>query len=270
MSFKEKVRNYGRMFYKHSGYVNPMKRGRLSSTRVTKNLTKLAKDINMVKSMVNAEKKRIVMSNKDLAIGQIANATGSGHYLLDITPNPVQGTGYQNKTGSSIKWHSSHFDLQFSGQGNCVSGARIKIYIVQVKGLAYATISDVMGKFINTNAFIKDGANPAVVYDINSARDPDYFATFKVLQTKTIVVPPDVFTGDVPVRQVSFGFKLKDHHVRCNDDTSTLASGQVFMLAVADRGNIGGTNSTLTGVPITQSGTGITFAYQMTHYFYDN
>ena len=134
MSYKTKLRNYGRTFYKYSGYVNPMKRGRLSSTRVTKNLTKLAKDINMVKAMVNAEKKRVVLSNNNQAVGQVANATGSGHFLLDITPNPTQGTGFSNKTGSSIKLHSSHFDFQLFGQTNNVSGIKVKVYIVKVTG----------------------------------------------------------------------------------------------------------------------------------------
>lgn len=261
MAFRKYARKVGKKvgraikgrYFKGKGYGNPK-------------LSTMARDINLLRSMVNSEKKRINISNRNLSVGQVSNATGSGHFLLDITPNPTQGTGYQNKTGSSIKLHSTHIDFQFSGQASTISGMRLKIEIVKVVGQPFSTMSDVMGKFILPNNFITGGT----VYDMSSSRDPDYFRNYVVIARKFAYLPPDQLTGDVPLKQVSMGIKYKNHHVRNNDNDPTLSSGQIFMLITADRGNNGGSASTLTGIAVSAAATGATLAYDIAHYFYDN
>lgn len=229
-------------------------------------LATMARDINLLRSMVNSEKKRINLTNRNMNMGQVANATGSGHWLLDITPNPTQGTGFQNKTGSSIKLHSTHFDFQFAGQSSTISGMKIKIEIIKVVGQPWSNVQDIMGKYILPNNFITG----ATVYDMSSPRDPDYFRNYVVVARKYVYLPADQMTGDVPLKQISMGIKYKNHHVRNNDNDPTLSQGQLLMLITADRGNGGTVASTATGVAITAPNTGATFGYDITHYFYDN
>lgn len=264
MNYYNKSKKFSRKFYKATGYKNPFKKGRLSTSRITRQLPKLAADINILKSMINSEKKRITVANNNLGIGQVAN-NNSGHFLLDITPNPTQGSGFNQKTGSSIKLHATHFDFQFSGQTNTVSGIKIRIDIIKVIGQPFSTVSDILGKFVVPNSFLSGS-----IYDINSNRDPDYFRNFRILKTKYVYLQPDQTTGDIVVKQCSLGLKYKNHHVRNNDNDPTLSQGQILLMIRADRGNSGGSVSTITGIPITQAATGATFAYEYTHYFYDN
>lgn len=255
----KKIKKFARRVYAKTGLVNPMKKGKLSTTR-------LIKDVNMLKKMLNSEKKRVIQTNRDQAVGQLANATGSGHFLLDVTPLPSQGTGYNQKTGNSIKVNSTHIDFQIAGQLNNISGCKLKFQLVQVIGQPFVTLTDILGKFIMPNSFASGGT----IYDINGSRDPDYFKNFRVVAQKIVTLPVDQITGDIPVKQFSMGCKYKEFHVRTNDNDPTLSMGQLFLIITADRGNIGGTNSTVSGVPIVQSGTGCNFGYEITHYFYDN
>lgn len=242
-----------RRYFKGKGYSRPK-------------IGQMVKDVAMLKKMVNAEKKRVVTTVQNATVAQLANATGSGHYIFDATPQPTQGTGYQNKTGNSIKWHSSHYDWQFFGQTNCISGIKLKIEWVKVVGLPYSTVNDIFGKYILPNPFMTG----STIYDVNSNRDPDYFKNFVVLKRQYITLRPDQITGDISQVQKSVGFKLRNHHVRTNDNDPTLTMGQVFCIVTADRGNWGTVGSTVTGGSTNGAQTGAIFSFIRTDYFYDN
>lgn len=266
MKYTKTLKRLGRIAYKASGYKNPMKKGRLSSSRVVSQIPRMLRDINMVKAMVNAEKKRLVTNSTNNLVAQVSGAAGSGHYIVDVTPNPTQGNGFNQKSGSSIKWHSSHYDFQIIGQSANVAGIKLKLEWVKVVGLPYSSLNDIFGKYLLPNGFISGGST----YDINSNRDPDYFKNFKVIKRTYITLRPDVITGDVPVKQLSVGMKLKSHHVRNNDNDPTLSMGQVFLLITADTGNWGSVASGLTGVSNSTALSGAVFSYIRTDYFYDN
>lgn len=263
------IRKLGRKAYKATGYKNPYKKGNFMTSRAIKQVPKLAQDVSRIMGMLNTEKKRVIQVNSATqSVGQV-NINNSGHWLLDITPNPSQGVGYDNKTGNSIKVVGSHFDFQFFSQVNCSNGCKLKIQVVQVMGQPFSTISDVMGRYIQNNKFITGGT----IYDLNSDRDQDYFKNFRVLITKTVWIKNDDINGEVNMRRIKFGTKYGKNgfHVRNNDNDPTLASGQIFMLITADRGNANGTTaSTLSKVPVSGTATGVWFDYENVHYFVDN
>lgn len=238
-------------YFKGRGYSRPK-------------ISAMVRDLNTLKSMVNAEKKRITTTSVNQSVAQIYNNV-TGHYIVDVTPNPSQGSAFNQKSGSSIKWHSSHYDFQIWGQSANVSGMKLKLEWVKVVGLPYASLNDVFGKYIQPNPFIS-----GTVYDISASRDPDYFKNFVVIKRQYMTLAPDVITGDIPVTQRQLGFKLRNHHVRNNDNDPTLASGQVFLLITADRGNWGPTASTLTGVSNQLANSGVFFSWTRTDYYYDN
>lgn len=230
----------------------------------------MVRDVQMLKTLVNAEKKRLNIndSGSTQQIGQVVG-NASGHYLVDLTPNPSQGTGYNQRTGNSIKWSSSYFDLQFRQQANAVSPIRGRIYLVQVKGTPYGTVSNVMGQFIAANTFIGD----QTIYDWYSQRNPDYFQDFRVIRTKTFKVQMDQYSGQSMITSVRFGMKLKNFHVRWSLDTATVSQGQIFMLIVLDNGNASGATvntSTSNNVANTAVNTGVYYAYNIQHYYIDN
>lgn len=260
------VKRLGRFAYKATGYKNPMKKGKLSSSRITKQIPRMLKDVSMLKAMVNAEKKRLEVNiNTSQPVGQV-NAAVSGHWLTDLTPNVPQGVGVSQKTGNSFKWHSSFLDFQFQQQSNVGSPLTLKIEIVKVVGLPYTNVSDILGKYIESTAF-----TTGTVYDINSPRDPDYFKNFVLLKRKYVKLPMDNISGQLVLKRVKLGLKLKNHHVRTNNNDPTFSMGQVFMLITADNGNANAsTASTILGIPNNAANTGVTFLAEFTHYFYDN
>lgn len=261
------IKKLGRKAYKATGYKNPYKKGKLQPSRVVSQLPKLARDVGSLMKMVNAEKKRIVqVSSSGQVVSQVFN-DNSAHYLVDITPNPSQGVTISSKTGNSIKLHSTNFDFQFTSQANAISGMLIKIQIVKVIGLNYTDINDVMNKFVNPNKFI---TGTPVIYDTSSDRDPDYFKNFQILRTVYCKLPDEQIANQVSMIRKRFGIKYKNHHIRTNDDTTSVSMGQIFMLITADRGNSGNTASTRGRIPITQANTGVGLEYANTHYYYDN
>lgn len=269
---KKLLRTLGRKAYKYSGYKNPMKKGKLSSSRVVKQVPRLARDVSRIMGMLNTEKKRFTQVNSvTQGVGQL-NGNSSGHWLIDITPTPTQGTGFENRTGNQIKLVSSHFDFQFIAQSANISGMRLKLQIIQVLGQPFSTVSDIMGKFITNTKFIKtSGGAVANVYDINSDRDQDYFNNFRVLRTIYTYLKQDDMSGEIQSSRIKFGLKYRNFHIRTNDNDPTLSKGQLIMLITADKGNWSSTTaSTNTGVPIVAINTGAAFDYENIHYFVDN
>lgn len=259
-SYYNKSKKISRNVYKKTGLVNPVKKGKLSLTRVLK-------DVNMIKGMLNTEKKRVYQTQTSpQTVGQI-NFNTSGHFLLDITPQPAQGVGFDQKTGNSIKWTSSFMEFLFQGQSGMISGVKLKIQIVKVVGLPFATLTNVMGQFVQNNFFINNG----VVYDITSSRDPDFFKNFRVLKTKYVYMAPDSISGEPNIKNVKIGLKNLERHVRTDNNSATISEGQVFLLITADRGNTSAASaSTLNNVSISAVSTGVSFNYNFTHYYVDN
>lgn len=265
-------KKYGRRAYKATGYQNPYKKGKFMMSRAVKQVPKLASDVSRIMGMLNTEKKRFTQTNSTTQGVAQLYGNSSGHWLIDITPTPAQGTGFENKTGNQIKLTSSHYDFQFIAQSANISGNRLKIQIIQVVGQPFSTVSDIMGKFIVNTKFIKtSGGLIANVYDINSDRDQDYFNNFKVLKTVYTSIKNDDMSGEIQSSRIKFGMKYKNFHIRTNDNDPTLSKGQLIMLITADKGNWSTTvASTNTGVPVTATNTGVAFDYDNIHYFVDN
>lgn len=77
----------------------------------------IAKDVMMLKRLVNAEKKRTTLGSTSFEAahftGQV-NGNSSGHRIVDISPSAInQGNGYNERNGNSIKLHSLVIKGQF-------------------------------------------------------------------------------------------------------------------------------------------------------------
>jgi len=269
MAYKKMIRNAGRAAYKATGYKNPMKKGVLSTSRVVKQIPKLMKDMNVLKGIINSEKFRIESQPFDqVGIGQV-NQNGSGHRSYDFTPVPNQGDGYNNRQGQSIRWKSSHYSMFFQRQANSVGPVTIKIQLIKVIGEPYTSADTaIQGKFIEPNRWISGGT----VYDTSSDRKPEYFKNFRVLRTKYVRFPSlDVSsTGGSIQKIVNFGLKLPKHHVKWNNNSNTMTTGQVLCLITADTGNYAGAASTLDSIANTAASTGVLMSCNKVDYYYDN
>lgn len=254
---KKAGRAVKRRYFKGKGFSKP-------------NVGRMVKDVAFLKSIVNAEKKRLqVASTTRQVVAQVAGASSSGQYMLDITPTPTQGVSYNQRTGNSIKWHSSFINFQFTHQAATSAPVTLLIQIVKVVGEPYATLNpNALEDYLMPNPFCPS----STVYDLYAPRNPNSFKTFRVLRSKKVHVKCDQISGQPMLASVNCGLKLRNHHVKWQNDNTTLASGQVFIIIRANTGNSDNTTTWTggEGVYITTPTTGIQFNYQYQHYYYDN
>nr|WPR18726.1 MAG: capsid protein [Owegonang virus 21] len=267
--YKKAVRNVGRQVYKATGYKNPMKKGKLMTSRVAKQIPKMLTDISRLKGIINSEKFRVESQPfSDSRLGQV-DGNNSGHLLVDFTPVPSQGDGFNNRQGQSIRWKASHYSFFVQRQTNNVARCTMKIQLIKVIGEPFTTLSNILGRFIEPDRWINTGT----VYDTASDRKPEYFRNFRVLRTKTITFPGADYAGQAVLTQkiVNFGLKLPKHHVKWNNNSNTLTSGQVLCLITMDTGNSSATTtSTLDSIANNQTNTGLFVNCNKVDYYYDN
>lgn len=257
------VKSLAKKAWKATKRITGNRYGRGYSQIMKKGVPQMVKDINYLKSVINSEKLRLTYNTPTpQAFGQV-NGNVTAIHQFDITPNPSQGDGYNNRTGSSIKLHSTNIAFQFSQQASAISGAKFKIYIVQIIGSPEPLATTAANFFI---------ANPFnTVVDINSSRNPDYFKNYKVLRTKTVRLSSDSTTSMTAMKSIRLGLKYKSHHVRWDKNSNTvITAGQIVMFIVADSGNMSGSTVSTLEVPVKATNTGAFVQYAYDHYYYDN
>lgn len=268
-NYKKTLKKFGRNVYKVTGLKNPYKKGKLSSSRIMK-------DIAMIKKSLNTEKKvyDIPMQNASYTVGQVfADNTAtnyvSGHYVADITPIPAQGVTYQTRNGDSIKLVSMFGKIQFYQQSSCFSRIRGVIEFVQVKGTPI-TSTVFMQTYLQPNDFIKS-QTAKDIYDLNCSRDIDSFKNFRVIRRIPFTLNADATSSDQVITNKTMGMKMSQH-VKYDKNTTTVSNGQIFMIVRVDSGNNG--NTTITGnpqsIPVVTSFSGLRFNYYLKQYFVDN
>lgn len=261
------LKKAGRYFYKKTGLKNPIKKGKLSSSRVYNNASKIARvasEVAILRRLVNAEKKRYEFTVVNNAVAQVDGNT-TGCYVRDITPVMSEGITASTRNGASIKWTSSYINMQFIHQSATQSAIKGKIYFVKVKNQIINNTTFI-STFLNQNRFTTSG----VVYDLYSTRQQDYFKDYIVLKTVPFKVECDQLSGQTVCKNLSIPLKF-GHHVKFQGDTNTLTDGQVFMLIVTDSGNMNAsTISTVGNIPVTAVSTGLNLCYNCISYYVDN
>lgn len=221
--------------------------------------------VNMLKGLINTEKKRYESNSINAAfIGQVQNNAGLQNYW-ELTPTPSIGTGYGGREGSSILLKSMYMACQATGQASQSSRIKGKIYIVMTKG---GDAFD-MTQFLQYNPFVY-AQDSVAVYDLESARNPDFFKKYKVIRSKRFTLIPDAQSGNISTSVFKVGLKFKKGlHIRYQGNGNTATGVRLFAVVVADSGNVGGSTSTL-HVPVTAATTGGTLAYNSIAYYIDN
>lgn len=240
----------------------------------TLNVGQMASDVARLATMINAEKKILsIGSANGLAtgqnVGQVAsNNTGAQCY--DLTPLLPQGSGVSDRTGNSIKLHSSYFQFQVQQQSSAViTPLKVRIEMWSNPSIVQDQ-SDLLSRLYVPNPFTG-------IIDYNSARNPDHFNDYRRIMLKTCYLPVDSITGQLMTKQFAVPFRWnrgKGHHVRYTGTGFTnylndVKAGQFFLVYFCDVGNSSGVASTL-NVPVLTPATGATIKMSYRHYYYDN
>lgn len=256
------VKKIARKAWKVTKRLTGNRYGRGYSQILSKGVPQMVKDISYLKSVINSEKLRITVHNASPVPVSQVNANANGYYILDITPVPAQGDGVSNRTGSSLKLHSSSINLQLYQQSAAISPMKFKIFIIKVNGNP-DLLTNVVGQFLVANPF-----NTAT--DYNSNRNPDFMKNFRVLRVIKTSLAPDNLTSAVSMRELRIGLKYKNHHVRYDRNTTTVTNGQIVMLITVDSGNQSTTTASTLNVPVQATNTGALVNWFYDHYYYDN
>ena len=235
------------------------------------NVRRIAKDVAMVKSLINVEKKRNEWANavgSPTWVGQV-NGNASGAQIVDITPIVTQGTSNNQRTGNVIKMTSFYHRFQVLQQGNNTKQGKVIIEYWLVKGQNVPATSATLEKLFNDNVFM-----PSAPYyiDYNCSRNPDYFADFIPLAKKVVYMKADNTSADVVTSTFAISRKKFNHHIRYDPGTGNVISGQIIMTLRADCGNrSSATAYTDTGyIPESAINSGYGVQINFTNYYVDN
>lgn len=236
------------------------------------NVYTMAKDISLLRGMLNSEKKIFSIDSgegQSYPLGQV-DGNSSGHFILGFTPNLSQGTANNDRIGSQVKLTSFHLDLQLWSQSNAISGNKFVFEIWNIEGQYDGSLSNFMSDVFTANPFTTGGV---AVYDLTSNRNVDNFKNYKCVYRKRLYLPPEDQAGQVSMRTFQLGHRYgkNGHMVRWVSPSSpTVTSGYQVLVIRADQGNAGATASTIGGIPTSTGYTGAWVKYNLTHYYIDN
>ena len=229
----------------------------------TINYNQILKDVKFLKSVINAEKKNYVITVSGSTVAQLNGSTSSGHFGIDITPTPSQGTTDITRNGDSIKICSLYAKIQFYQQSAADQPIKLKVLLIKVLG-APQSVNTVITQFLNTNPMCNNS-----IYDYNSRYNPDFFGQYQIVAKRTIKIQ-DQYSSSVAIKDLEIKLKLQ-HHIRFTANSTTVSNGQYVMLILADSGNSHpSTVSTVTGAPILTANSGVNFNYNFNWYYFDN
>lgn len=230
------------------------------------NIGQIAKDVAMVKRMVNAEKKATSININNQVFGQVLG-NSQGFHSNDITPIPSQGVGDAQRTGNSIKICSWHMTAQIIQQSAATQAVNYKMYMFKIKGDPQTSPGNFAAEHWNSNNFVGGGGS---IIDYNSQINSVRFADSELIYFKRFRIAPDSMSGQTGFRTINIGGKLQSH-VRYNGSTTDVTNGQIILVILADSGNCSPTTaSTLSNIPVTAVNTGCVINYHLRWYYYDN
>lgn len=274
-SIRRVTRKYVKPFAKlayNTARKRYIKKGRL-------NMRRLGKDVLMLKSMVNAEKKHVgplvyiepISTTNIFPVG-LTNGTGEGLQMINITPQLLKGNNRDNRNGNSIKLHSGCLHMNFAGQSAQSNNSLIKIEIYAVNNTLYGVTPT--PNVFGSDLFKQDPITNR--YSSNCSRNPNYFKRFTLLKSMTFRTPQDNAGSSNFIKQITMPLRFRNRHVRWDDQASGQGwtDGEIFLVVRSNNGNASTTvasSAANTALNLnTAVNTGFQFQLYTDFYYYDN
>jgi len=242
-----------RRAYKKSGLKKTYRKVRNMAKKRYSNRSNIAKDVAMLKHLVNVEKKRV---EKTVTIAQPfarSNASADGAYHEILTPTINQGIAFNERVGNSVKLVSGCLDVSIEQQINALNSNKLKLWIIcrPENAGGYSSLAT-LNQLLEVNPFTNRR-------DFYSNRDPEYFSEFRIIKTLTMTLQQDAISTGTSRLQKKIPLKF-NHHLKYNTDGSTISTkNQFYIIVTASDGEMA--SPTLTGAQI---------QYNMRWYFTDN
>lgn len=225
-------------------------------------LSRLAKDVAMVKRVINVEKKRNASAYTGV-VGQV-NGAGGGAAMIDITPTISQGVAVNERTGNSVKLTGCYIQGQFLQQGNTLDSNKFSVEIWCHKN------KEVPMSLASTGTEIYNPSPFSGQIDLVSQRSQDYFSDYVCIKKQLVYVKGDQYSTTNIVRNATFNMPVKlNRHLRWNN-SGTLIQGQLFMIIRAQNGNCSLTTASTANIAHQGVATGYSYGINSIFYNVDN
>lgn len=223
--------------------------------------TQVAKDLEMIKSRLNVEKKFVDQDlYNDQTVGQ-SNDESPGDWHVDLTPLVAQGVGESNRIGNSIKATGMVVRMNFRGQTN--AGKRVaKICIIRSLNEDSSPVADLWDP--NPLTGFIDFHSPR-----NYASMRGKSSSHTVIATKYVKIASG--NDEDPVASLMLPVKLNDVIRYGSNSDNTPEDFRYHMVVFLDYGNkaLSGTTSNL-GCVIPTAASGVVFNQQVRLWYVDN
>jgi hypothetical protein len=239
-------------------------------------LSTIAKDLEMVKNRLNAEKKeKREVEITSASVGQVYTDL-NGYWFQDITPTLGQGTGADERIGNSLKMTGCNLNFQFIGQQNCWQGRKLKIGLYKVRDPSLGP-NDASAD-ITQDVFDANPLTGLFDYDAARAYRNSKNDGIACIREKTVYLPKiEAKRGDDIDLDFERAYKTLNFPVKLNDllryeqDNDNLPNGFRYVILIrADCGNSGPANSNIQNLPVATHSTGVQVRMGQRWWYVDN
>jgi hypothetical protein len=253
--YKRKAKNTARAGWKTFKSATHHRYGTFSKPKIDN----VVKDVKMLKSLINVEKKTANKNNYGsvINVAQYSNASGAtattGAQIIDITPTIAQGITNTTRNGNSIKLTTACFNLQAKQMLNTTNAVSCKYSIVMIPDNSNpSSEADILTQYYENNGFTG-------IVDSYSNRDSEFYTKFRVLKSGTFRVSGDTLGSQNNVKQLKCPMKL-GFHQKYNTDASTVTTkNRILLIVTGDTGSVHGTLQT-----------GLSLQYSINYWYTDN
>ena len=118
---------------KKKAYGSKGVKGRYIRPGFTKGMGNLIKDVEMIKSRLNVEKKHKETDVDTFSVGQVNGASTEGSEVREVTPLITGGIDSDERIGRSLKLTGLSFPMSFTQQLGCLGDRKVRVTLLRVR-----------------------------------------------------------------------------------------------------------------------------------------
>jgi len=265
---KKTVKRGARAATKATGKRYGVSYGRQGLKMSKSSVSRIAKDVMMIKSRLNVEKK----SKTGLVqLGTVAqmNQNTFGFVTHDLTPLWTQGVGEDQRVGNSLKLSGYNMKIQLRGMTSCYTSRRMKLMIIKTTDTT-TPLANIVNDILDPNPLTG-------IIDYHSQWDyADNKRVHKVIRTvpmylsKQSVVPGSGNDTFAAINDYNISLKLQDVIRFENNLVSSPNDCRYFVVILCDTGNRAGSASTNPGCMVPAANSGVEYQFHDKFWYVDN
>jgi len=236
-NFRTKARKYVRRQFRRGkrwAKARYMPRGKL-------NVGRIVKDVNFLKSIVNAEKKYVAFT-ETFDFG-LSTGASSGHYVQSLV-SLSQGTTVSTRNGNSVKGTSLQYSIQVSPQASTTTaGIPYMIFILQKPGALWDDVYTTGTTGTLANLFLSNDYSGYKSH--RSLREIEHFRDWRILRCIRGYMRADESSTAGSSNHIHKGGVKLYRHFKFDGANTPCQENQLYYLFVAGAGSVS-SNTALT------------------------